>query len=126
MTAEAKFSAAERNIIDQADASLRKLLPPPSDAGAGFPYKHHHRIARDELREALGRRAPSRHRQIAGLLLEWARASGDIRLYVYRPYAVWVAHHGPARSGPEWGEIEEALASAGSFEEFVSRQPSET
>ena len=126
MSTETKFSQAEREAIDAADAALRKLVPPPDRAEAGFPYAHHHRVARNQLREALRRRAPTRHRQSAGLLLEWARENGDIRLYVYRPYAVWVEHNGPSTTDPAWDEVKHSLASARPFEEFVARQARET
>ena len=89
------FRPGEREVVDECDLALRDALAlfghPVS--GVGSPYVEHHRWARVEI--VRGKRKPRPvFSEIAGLLLDWSRHSGDVRLYVYQPFVFWAGEQG--------------------------------
>ncbi len=103
------FTGDERAAIEMEFDRLIEILEAPGRRVDRIAMmKDHHRGALSALRVATGRRLS--HSEIAPLLLSWARANGEIRLYAQR---IALVH---ARTlGIETELHVDARASAGDF-----------
>jgi len=87
------FTPDERNAVDAAASGARDALLPLGLWPPGGVYLLHRRAVVRATRATSGRKAT--HAQVAGATLEWARAAGDVRLYVLVALAAGVSQaHG--------------------------------